>query len=110
MANNDIRIFIVIVWQLWQIAFVKFSLKKTHNNELISLDEIRTGKYGKLFHPEQLISGKEDAANNYARGHYTIGKEMIELVMERVRRQAEQCTGLQVWVYTMGCGILISEL
>jgi hypothetical protein len=24
-----------------------------------------------LFHPEQLISGKEDAANNFARGHYT---------------------------------------
>ena len=36
-------------------------------------DEIRVGSYGKLFHPEQMISGKEDAANNYARGHYTIG-------------------------------------
>jgi tubulin alpha len=24
-----------------------------------------------LFHPEQLINGKEDAANNFARGHYT---------------------------------------
>jgi hypothetical protein len=33
-----------------------------------------------------LISGKEDAANNYARGHYTIGKEMVDTVMERVRR------------------------
>ena len=31
-----------------------------------------------MFHPEQLITGKEDAANNYARGHYTIGKEQIE--------------------------------
>ena len=27
-----------------------------------------------LFHPEQLITGKEDAANNYARGHYTVGE------------------------------------
>ena len=26
----------------------------------------------------QMITGKEDAANNYARGHYTIGKEQIE--------------------------------
>jgi tubulin alpha len=34
------------------------------------------------------MSGKEDAANNYARGHYTIGKEMIDSVMERVRRVA----------------------
>jgi hypothetical protein len=38
------------------------------------VDEIRTGTYRQLFHPEQLISGKEDAANNYARGHYTVGK------------------------------------
>lgn len=37
-------------------------------------DEIRNGPYRKLFHPEQMITGKEDAANNYARGHYTVGK------------------------------------
>ncbi len=30
------------------------------------IDEIRTGSYRQLFHPELLISGKEDAANNYA--------------------------------------------
>ncbi len=45
------------------------------------IDEIRTGTYKQLFHPEQLISGKEDAANNYARGHYTVGKEMIDQVL-----------------------------
>lgn len=49
-------------------------------------DEVRTGTYRQLFHPEQLISGKEDAANNYARGHYTIGKEIIDLVLDRVRK------------------------
>lgn len=41
------------------------------------VDEVRTGTYRQLFHPEQLITGKEDAANNYARGHYTIGKILI---------------------------------
>ena len=50
------------------------------------IDEVRTGTYRQLFHPEQLISGKEDAANNYARGHYTIGKEIIDLVLDRVRK------------------------
>uniref|UniRef100_A0A803YMV4 Tubulin/FtsZ GTPase domain-containing protein n=1 Tax=Meleagris gallopavo TaxID=9103 RepID=A0A803YMV4_MELGA len=45
------------------------------------IDEIRTGTYRTLFHPEQLISGKEDAANNYARGRYTIGKEIIDPVV-----------------------------
>ncbi|XP_070400044.1 tubulin alpha chain-like isoform X1 [Nothobranchius furzeri] len=87
------------------------------------IDEVRTGTYRQLFHPEQLITGKEDAANNYARGHYTIGKEIIDLVLDRTRKlvriehiklvyrirfnrsdnffkmcnffQADQCTGLQ---------------
>lgn len=49
-------------------------------------DEVRKGKYRQLFHPEQLISGKEDAANNYARGHYTVGKEIVDLVLDKVRK------------------------
>ena len=112
------------------------------------IDEIRTGTYRQLFHPEQLISGKEDAANNFARGHYTIGefcflsdvalhsrvlaircsslllsciiqsqlqwgtavirdrlktlksesqlgKEIVDLVLDRLRKLADNCTGLQ---------------
>merc|ERR1711998_229886 len=49
------------------------------------IDEVRTGTYRQLFHPEQLISGKEDAANNFARGHYTIGKEIVDLCLDRIR-------------------------
>ena len=41
-----------------------------------------TGMYRQLFYPEQLISGKENAANNFARGHYTIGKEIVDLVLD----------------------------
>ena len=33
-----------------------------------------------------MITGKEDAANNYARGHYTIGKEIIDQVLDRIRK------------------------
>ena len=59
------------------------------------VDEVKLGTYRDLFHPEQLITGKEDAANNYARGHYTIGKEQIENTVDRIRRMADSCTGLQ---------------
>merc|ERR1712227_1013200 len=59
------------------------------------VDEIRSGTYRQLFHPEQLISGKEDAANNFARGHYTVGKEIVDLVLDRIRKLADNCTGLQ---------------
>ena len=56
------------------------------------------GTYKQLFHPDQLVTGKEDAANNYARGHYTIGKEMIEPTMDKMRKMAEDCTGLQGFI------------
>jgi len=62
------------------------------------VDEVRTGTYRQLFHPEQLITGKEDAANNYARGHYTVGKEIIDLVLDRIRKLADQCTVLQGFI------------
>ena len=59
------------------------------------VDEVRTGTYRQLFHPSQLQSGKEDAANNYARGHYTIGKELIDHTMDVVGKMVENCSGFQ---------------
>ena len=59
------------------------------------VDEVRTGTYRGLFHPEQMITGKEDASNNYARGHYTVGKELIDQVLDKVRTVADNCSGLQ---------------
>jgi len=59
------------------------------------IDEVRTGTYRQLFHPEQLLNGKEDAANNYARGHYTVGKEIVDLTLDKIRKLADNTTGLQ---------------
>jgi len=59
------------------------------------VDEIRTGTYRQLFHPDQLITGKEDAASCFARGYYTVGREMMDLTLDRVRRVAEQAPSLQ---------------
>ncbi|KAM9469521.1 tubulin alpha chain-like [Clarias gariepinus] len=63
--------------------------------EPIVIDDVCTGKYRQLFHNKQLVTGKEDAANNYAHGHYTIGKELIDLVLDSIHKMADQCTGLQ---------------
>jgi len=59
------------------------------------LDEVRKGSYGKLYHPDSLINGKEDAANNYARGHYTVGKELLESTLNTIRKTVDQCEALQ---------------
>jgi tubulin alpha len=42
-----------------------------------------------------LINGKEDAANNYARGHYTVGKELLETTLNTIRKTVDQCESLQ---------------
>uniref|UniRef100_A0A3B3ZQ26 Tubulin/FtsZ 2-layer sandwich domain-containing protein n=1 Tax=Periophthalmus magnuspinnatus TaxID=409849 RepID=A0A3B3ZQ26_9GOBI len=47
------------------------------------VDGVRSGAYRQLFHPDQLISGKEDAANNYARG-YDLGQGIIQSVMDQI--------------------------
>ncbi|KAJ1734715.1 alpha-tubulin, partial [Coemansia biformis] len=59
------------------------------------VDEVRNGAYRDLYNPSQLLTGKEDAANNYARGHYTVGKEQIDRTLDEVRKLADKCSGLQ---------------
>ncbi|NEU34073.1 hypothetical protein GN156_25810, partial [bacterium LRH843] len=41
------------------------------------IDQVRSDHRG-LFRPNQLVSGKEDAANNFARGRLTTGLQVIE--------------------------------
>ncbi|KAI0700772.1 tubulin alpha [Cytidiella melzeri] len=60
-----------------------------------AIEDVKSGPYRSLFHPETMVTGKEDAANNYARGHYTVGKELIDPVMDKLRRLADNCSGLQ---------------
>lgn len=45
-----------------------------------------------------MINGKEDAANCFARGFHLLGKEIIDLVLDRIRKLADQCTGLQGFI------------
>jgi len=59
------------------------------------IQEYKNPPYAELFHPEQMLTGKEDAANNYARGHYTVGKDMIDSVCDRLTKLTENCHGLQ---------------
>ncbi|CAH2084384.1 unnamed protein product [Euphydryas editha] len=62
------------------------------------IDEIRTGTYRRLFHPTSLITGKEDAASNFARGYFGVGREMIDLALNRIRLTAEDCNCLQGFI------------
>jgi len=59
------------------------------------IDDVKNSKYSAIFHPEFLLSGKEDAANNFARGHYTVGKEMIDKVNDRLRKMVDNSDNVQ---------------
>ncbi|KAF7234315.1 hypothetical protein EG68_11798 [Paragonimus skrjabini miyazakii] len=59
------------------------------------IDEIRTGVYRGLFHPDQLVTSIEDASNNYARGFYSVGRRVINRVLAQVRRATEACDMFQ---------------
>ncbi|CAK7289249.1 Tubulin alpha-1B chain [Vulpes lagopus] len=54
------------------------------------IDEVCTGSYW-----QHLITGKENETSNYAQGHYTSGKEIIDLVLDQIQKLADQGTGLQ---------------
>ena len=75
---------------------------------------VRTGAYRQLFYHEQLISGKEDAANNFAHGYYTVGKEIVDLCFHWIRKLADNCTGLQEFLVFNavggGCGSGLGSL
>ncbi|KAL1130791.1 hypothetical protein AAG570_012032, partial [Ranatra chinensis] len=59
------------------------------------IDEVKSGPYRKLYGPDQLLAGKEDAANNFARGYLTVGREMGKATVDPIRKIADSCDRLQ---------------
>ncbi|KAJ9563839.1 hypothetical protein OSB04_008999 [Centaurea solstitialis] len=67
------------------------------------MDSLRTGLYGNIFRPDNFIFGQNDAGNNWAKGHYTEGAELVDSVLDVVRKEAENCDCLQV-CHSLGGG------
>jgi len=68
------------------------------------IDDVKNSKYAKIFHPQFLLPGQEDAANNFARGHYTVGKEMMDKVNDRIRRLVDNCDNVQGFLMNHSVG------
>jgi len=60
-----------------------------------TLDTIKAGAYGAMFRPDNFIFGQSGAGNNWAKGHYTEGAELVDNVLDVVRKEAEACDCLQ---------------
>ncbi|KAI5192568.1 tubulin beta [Nematocida sp. AWRm77] len=69
-----------------------------------TMNAIRSSKFGQLYRPENFIHGQSGAGNNWAKGHYTEGAELVESVMDVVRKEAENCDCLQGFQITHSLG------
>lgn len=59
------------------------------------MDAVRSGPFGQIFRPDNFVFGQSGAGNNWAKGHYTEGAELVDSVLDVVRKEAESCDCLQ---------------
>jgi len=69
-----------------------------------TMDAIRGGTLGKLFRPDNFVHGQSGAGNNWAKGHYTEGAELVDSIMDVVRKESETCDMLQGFQITHSMG------
>ncbi|KAJ8990187.1 Tubulin beta chain (Beta tubulin), variant 3 [Exophiala dermatitidis] len=69
-----------------------------------TMDAVRAGPFGQLFRPDNFVFGQSGAGNNWAKGHYTEGAELVDQVLDVVRREAESCDCLQGFQITHSLG------
>nr|KYP43714.1 Tubulin beta-1 chain [Cajanus cajan] len=60
-----------------------------------TMDSVRSGPCDQIFLPDNFVFGQSGADKNWAKGHYTEGAELIDSVLDVVRKEAEHCDCLQ---------------
>jgi len=68
------------------------------------IDGIKAGPLGALFRPDNMVHAQSGAGNNWAKGHYTEGAELVETVLDVVRKEAEQCDCMQGFQFCHSLG------
>ncbi|KFV39946.1 Tubulin beta-2 chain, partial [Gavia stellata] len=54
-----------------------------------TMDSVRSGPFGQIFRPDNFVFGQSGAGNNWAKGHYTEGAELVDSVLDVVRKESE---------------------
>ena len=68
------------------------------------MDSVRSGPFGQIFRPDNFVFGQSGAGNNWAKGHYTEGAELVDSVLDVVRKESESCDCLQGFQMTHSLG------
>lgn len=69
-----------------------------------TMDATKSSRFGQLFRPDNFVFGQSGAGNCWAKGYYTDGAELIEQVLEVIRKEAEGCDCLQGFQVTQSLG------
>lgn len=69
-----------------------------------TMDAVKAGPLASMFRPDNLVFAQSGAGNNWAKGHYTEGAELIDSVLEVVRKESEGCDCLQGFQITQSLG------
>merc|ERR1719230_1322537 len=71
-----------------------------------TMDVIKGSNIGPTFRPDNMVFGNNGAGNNWAKGHYTEGAELVESVLDVVRKEMEKADcpqGFQIF-HSVGGG------
>lgn len=69
-------------------------------------DIVRGSPFGRLFPPENFVSGRAGSGNNWAKGRYTDGLELLDTCLDIIRKESENCDQLQGFqiIHSIGGG------
>ncbi len=69
-----------------------------------TMHAVREGSCGELFRPDNIVFGQSGAGNNWAKGHYTEGAELVDTIMDVLRKEVEKSDSLQGFQLTHSLG------
>lgn len=95
-------------WSTWNLAqWTVFALGRLARSFDLTISFlVRSGflKIDKIDFSDRSIPGHSGAGNNWAKGHYTEGAELVDSVMDVVRKESEKCDCLQGFQMTHSLG------
>lgn len=65
------------------------------NQIILSMVSIDSSRATYIILTKLYVSGQSGAGNNWAKGHYTEGAELVDTIMDVVRKESESCDCLQ---------------
>merc|ERR1712238_615166 len=87
--------------KFWEIISDEHGIDPTgtyHGDSDLQLERINvyyneasvgSGPYGQVFRPDNFVFGQSGAGNNWAKGHYTEGAELVDSVLDVVRKESD---------------------